>query len=374
MDVYKWLGKNKDNELNDDTFLKAFWLLYFSNKNMVSKDFKAYQKNIFTEIFHLEETNQNIFLERNELYHWLNEMSKSVKLWFFINNPYFFDDKDEKFEYLYNRRIQVLLDKILSFPLGYGRYMLNLILAILIKYLPEVENNLPEDQIKDNLLSIENLLKAIERHNVVCFLLQGNKTNFRQEDTFRDINYFYRYGKSFTGLELLKVLSENRVEHFNWDSFRANIHKKTNRFFGWKGVNYIMREWECTLSNSEKIENYSLNYIYPESDNEYIRKSYIQINSQIKNNRDKTTYSLGNLYLSRTVRTSYDFDTLKKRISNSLIKNEIIFNTEKEILDYEEWNIDSVKTRGTKILYFMINHWNLPSLKQQTQIDDILIN
>ncbi|MBT0552409.1 hypothetical protein [Riemerella anatipestifer] len=105
LDVYKWLGKNKDNELNDDTFLKAFWLLYFSNKNMVSKDFKAYQKNIFTEIFHLEETNQNIFLERNELYHWLNEMSKSVKLWFFINNPYFFDDKDEKFEYLYNRRI-----------------------------------------------------------------------------------------------------------------------------------------------------------------------------------------------------------------------------------------------------------------------------
>src|SRR5690606_1631844 len=127
--VYEWLGKNKDNELRDNEFLKAFWLMYFSDNKMVHADFKAYQKSLFTDIFHLQNDN-NDHLNIDNLRHWLPVMAVCVRLWFFIHNPYYLKDNRLSFEYRYSETIQLYLEKINKFPNRSGRYMLNLILAV----------------------------------------------------------------------------------------------------------------------------------------------------------------------------------------------------------------------------------------------------
>lgn len=52
LEIYKWLGRNPNPKkvMDDDAFLKAFWLLYFSDDTMVAKEFKAYQKTYSKKI------------------------------------------------------------------------------------------------------------------------------------------------------------------------------------------------------------------------------------------------------------------------------------------------------------------------------------
>ncbi len=375
LEVYKWLGKDSNKELDDDAFLKAFWLLYFSNGSMVSNDFKAYQKNIFIEVFSLQNIDNNLHLNQDNLRTWLETMRKSVKLWFFINNPYFFDRNDEEFDFHYSPQIVLLLNKILNFPNSYGKYMLNLILAILVKNLPEKEENLDEETISEKLALIENLLSAIERHNVICFLLQGNKTNFNQEATFRDVNHYFLYGLSHQGANLHTTLMNSRVDHFNWDAVRANIHNNLKRFYGWDGLQYILKEWEKSMTNNHAdIENFTLNFIYPEAEYLQARRLFPQLNAMFQINRDKQTYSLGNIYISKSRRAPNSFQALRNRIQTALNNGDRVFMSEEEILNYADWSSEQIKMRGENVLNFIIQQWCLPPINQQNTIDDLLVN
>lgn len=370
--IYEWLGKNKDNELRDNEFLKAFWLLYFSNSNMVAADFKAYQKSLFTDIFSLQNS-ENKYLNIDNLRKWLQTMSESVKLWFFIHNPYYFDENNADFEYTYTANIQRYLDKINKFPKGYGKYMQNLILAVFLRDLPKEAEINNSDTEKEKIKYIENILFAIERHNVICYLLYGNKTNFNQEKVFRDINFYFLYGNGVGNVNLLTSLNNERVSHFDWQIVTKHIHRD-NRFYSWDGIHYILKEYEFYISKNYFNNNYTINLIYPDSSFNQIRREFYSINNLQLINRDKYTYSLGNIYISKNSRNPNDFNNLKKRIENTLTKGDFIFETEKELLNYNNWGMDDVKDRGKKIIDFMIKHWSLQPIHYQNILDDLLIN
>ena len=89
---------------------------------------------------------------------WLKCMRQSVVLWYFINNPYEVEN-DPEFKYYYTPKIQRSLLRLNSFPFGYGRYMLNLVLAILVRLLPKCEDGLEltEEQ-QNNVEIIEKFL------------------------------------------------------------------------------------------------------------------------------------------------------------------------------------------------------------------------
>lgn len=371
--VYEWLGKNKENELRDNEFLKAFWLVYFSENTMVHADFKAYQKSLFTDIFRLQNYN-NDHLKINNLRHWLPLMAECVKLWFFIHNPYYFKDNRLHFEYRYSDTIQLYLEKINKFPNRSGRYMLNLILAVLVRDLPrEDDASKSEDEKLQMLQKVENILKVIERHNVMNFLLMGNKTTYRQEDTFRDINYYYRTGAANGNKGLIDVLKVDRVRHFDWDVATKNIHKE-NRFYSWPGILYVLREMELRSRKKNANTSFSLNLVYPTDDFPKERKKYPDIEVLQKVNRLKYSYSLGNIYLSRTLRSSAGFFEITERIKGGVARNELISKSEEELLKYEKWGTDDVKKRGEKILKFMIDHWELPNTLTKAKREDFLIN
>lgn len=371
--IYEWLGKNKLAELKDNDFLKAFWLLYFSHNSMVAADFKAYQRSLFTDIFSLMKK-ENDYLKIDNLRVWLQLMSESVKLWFFIHNPYFFDENETSFNYIYSAKIQKYLEKINKFPNGYGKYMQNLILAVLIRDLPKITDNAITDEAKKaSITRIEEVLYAIERHNVMCFLLNGNKTNYNQEKVFRDINYYFERGKGNGNTDLLETLLGDRVSHFEWNLVSKNIHRE-NRFLSWDGIHYILREWETEISGMPFNANYSLNLVYPSEEYRSIRREFYNIDSVTIANRNKYSYSLGNIYISRTNRAPSNFENLQNRILNALDKNEIIYDSERELLTYENWGMSEVKERGTKILDFMIEKWKLPKIVHQNTLDDLLVN
>ncbi|MHC5202111.1 DUF262 domain-containing protein [Myroides sp. LJL119] len=374
LQVYKWLGRHPQEPLDDDGFLKAFWLLYFSRANMVSADFKSYQKHLFTIDFKLDELkadNHVNYAGYQELNLWLDSMKKSVMLWFFINNPYLVDT-DKDFDYYYTSEIQYSLYRIGSFPRGYGKYMLGLILAIFMRDLPSKSSTLESGEKAKNLAKIQELLFYIERHNIMCFLLQGNNSNLNQEDTFRDINYYYKRARAHSNEYLLDTIAQRRVEHFRWRDVIGHIHK-ASRFKSWAGLEYFLKEIEQLLGGYIGQGEPKVCLIYPQDDQHEIRGSFRDINTMQKVNRDRYCYSIGNMYLSYQRMPVQSFENLQKRIIKAQQNKARLTKMELELLNYSTWDKQSIEQRGKKMVLAFIEKWQLPSIVD-TEIRRLLLD
>ncbi|MFD0699691.1 DUF262 domain-containing protein [Myroides pelagicus] len=376
LEVYKWLGRNPMQAMDDDAFLKAFWLLYFSNTSMVSNDFKSYQKQLFTVDFQLEDSyNSTNHAEADALDKWLKSMRKAVVMWYFINNPYAVNT-DEDFHYHFTKPIQDALYRLNNFPRGYGKYMLNLVLAILMRDLPEKEGDTPlENQDLQRLSAIERLLFAIERHNVMCFLLQGNNSNLNQEDTFRDINFYYQRGRAYTNEYLINVLMEQRVEHFRWKEVINHIHKG-QRFRTWAGLDYFLKTIEeikgGVVDKEMRKVDPKVYLVYPE-DNYYKERSYyVEINKILKVNRDRYSYSIGNMFLAYNRYEPTSFDRIQEKVHNAIRHKYRTTKTEEGLLVYNIWNKEAIEERGREMMEQFIQYWELPPI-QDTEMRRLLI-
>ena len=374
LEVYKWLGRHPSEPLDDDGFLKAFWLLYFSRASMVSTDFKSYQKHLFTIDFQLDQLGENSqvnYAGYQELNQWLDCMKKSVMLWYFINNPYLVDT-DKEFDYYYNSEIQVSLERLASFPRGYGKYVLGLVLSVFMRDLPSKQDTLSFTERQNKLKDISELLFYIERHNIMCFLLQGNNSNLNQEDTFRDINYYYTRGRAHSNEYLLETIAQRRVEHFRWRDVIRHIHKGA-RFKSWAGLDYFLKTIEQSLQGYTGNGDAKMFLIYPEEDHYEIRSTFKDINSMQKVNRDRYCYSIGNMYLSYQKRPVVSFEDLKNKISKSLQNNARVTKMELELLQYTSWDKQSIENRGKQMVLAFIEKWKLPYIVD-TEIRRLLLD
>ena len=359
LEVYKWLGRNPDPKkvMEDDAFLKAFWLLQFSSNTMVAKDFKSYQKNLFDKDFDILTYQNYRHMNPVQLPIWLKNMRRAVVLWYFINNPYQIET-DNEFDFHYSPNIQRSLRRLNNFPFGYGKYMLNLVLALLMRLLPlKIDGKFLSNQEEKNLKIIEDFLWAAERHNIICFLFYGHKTNFNQETTFRDINrYFITGNAGIEGVSLIEQLKTTRVSHFNWGDFDHNL-VLGNFFFTWDGLQFVFREYEESLSGERIDKDISINRIYVEDHESRI--SYGDIN-RLRTKRKKYSYALGNIFISNNSHTPRDFAGHKIRIKNAVKNQNFIYESERELLGYRGWNANTIDERSKKILNFIIEKWDLP--------------
>lgn len=393
--VYKWLGKNHNKELNDDDFLKAFWLLYFSEASMVSEDFKGWNNDIFTNIFSLENNpNQNLNISTIGLDRWLRVARKAIELWFIIKNPLFFTiENDAETEFYLSDEIKSLLFKINS--LNIGAYTQNLILAILYKNLPTKKDFAESDDLEANLLKLKKIIKylnLIDRHNYACFLLNGNQTNLNRERIFRCINSYYKTGNgaikrndTIDYVNLEAYLNDDLV-NINFEDIKRHV-QKDSAYYSWDGRVYFLIHWEIYLAKQKNIElnfedlraiNWHTKLIYPDYMSPH-RINFESINARNLTTRDKYSYSLGNLFLSKNASLHTNLEHLQHNITNN---PEHTYN-EKELLTYENvfWNEEKIIERGKKMFIFAIENWDLtyinniqnPRNYSQTKWEEILL-
>ncbi len=64
--------------------------------------------------------------------------------------------------------------------------------------------------------------------------------------------------------------------------------------------------------------------------------------------------------MSNNSQTLRDFNAHKIRINNAINNNNIIYESEKELLNYYNWETADIDERSQKILDFLINKWQLP--------------
>jgi len=162
--LYKWLGKTSEVKLNDDVFLSSFAIIFFDNNNSTDGEFKKITDRIFNKEYPIKSNIINDNLSVNRLDELSQTLIKSVKIFYFINNPFAEDIELDEFNISNRLRKQIFVIN----SIGGASYIKTLICSILIKYFLDNEKNEPE---------LLELLIEIEKHQMIVFNLLGRKVD-----------------------------------------------------------------------------------------------------------------------------------------------------------------------------------------------------
>lgn len=355
--IYEFLGKNKDNPIDDDEFLKNHWIMYFKYNRSESQ---VYAKVLLNEYFiakNLLGENPEATIGFDEIKTYVDSISKGVKKWFYLNNPSYSD---------YNDEIKEWLEKLNR--LGFGAFS-PLIMAAMVK---EIDN--------DKFLK---LLQVAERFIFLVFRLTRRPSNTRDSHFYRKANEFY----ITDSMDLEDIINDiegetiGTQEEEGWFDIKKffdyidDQYKKGEGFYSWSGLRYFLYEYELYLQNrtrgSSKIDwidikrrkkEDTIEHIYPQEAN---KQCWKQIFNDFKDKNEILLHSLGNLLLisrsknSQLLNECFEF---KKKHQDSSGNDIGYFNgtySEIEVAQYDDWVPQEIIDRGIKMLRFIKERWGI---------------
>lgn len=351
--IYEYLGKNKDNPLDDDSFLFNHWIMYFT--------YDRSQSDVYAEFLLKKKfTSKNVLCSKisiKEIKAYIDSLSKCVKQWFYIFNIQYSS---------YSSRIKEHIQKLER--VGWGAFP-PMIMAVFTK-----ESN--EDL-------IWNFLDACERFNFLVFAISHRASNTQNSNLYRKAREYYDGDLDIETLtHEIDFITDGQDEEyyrgwFDLERFKNHIKElfsKNDRdgFYSWSGLRYFLYEYELHLQdkanskvtwedfNKRKKED-TIEHIYPQSANDvYWKKRFGYLKPT-----EKRLYlnSLGNLLLLSRSKNSklqnYDFDK-KKCLKSKEGKDIGYYNgsySEIEVAKETEWTTERIKERGLSMLQFMEERW-----------------
>lgn len=352
--MYEYLGKNPDEPLSDNLFLRNHWTMYFKYSRQKGDDYidflldeKFSAKNVTRPATEKER------LTVEEINNYVTSLQLSIRPWFYIHNPYFPIP-----EYT-DERNKLLLDRLnrLSF-----RAFRPLLLAAYVTKQPTEE--------------INKLLVAAERYNFALFTLSQRRANTGDTEFFSNARDLLT--KNITLTSVISVIDEWVEKYYDSKRFLAQIAEKyefkLDGFYKWDGLRYFMFEYEQWLRSrgkqySEKLawknlttskkDSVTVEHILPQTlTNQYWTARYSQFNEE---QLEFLTHSLGNLVpLSRAKNASLQNDgfDLKRNNGNGVG----YYNgsaAENEVSLHNEWLANSILDRGLELLRFLEERWNI---------------
>ena len=339
-DIYEWLGKNEKNKLSDDEFLRAFWIFYFEHDDRTEKDFQKFEEDLFNEKYAITNIQNNELLNIPQLEKFLSTMSKAIKYWFFINNPFFKTDEELL---LFNDEVKNALLQVNNSNIG--RFMKILCIPILFKHNTE------------NEIETSELLSSIERHNFLTYLLFGKQADTNRVQIMRLINQYFR--SAITRDKLKNEINNFTSKHIDFENLNNHIHNNRQRnlkFFDWNGIRYLLWNYEAELQNKktneiEEISKFFIDLIFP--DNYGFGVQYPNVTrNRYGENVDTLKYSLGNITLTKRTNRALPYTQLRPLLQNGS------FN-DKEIAKFQDWTDSNILLRGLTILRYIENRWKV---------------
>ena len=352
--IYEYLGKNKENPLDDDVFLFNHWVMYFT--------YDRCQSDVYAEFLLKKKfTSKNVLcgnISIEDIKAYIDSLSKCVKQWFYIFNIQYSNFSDKIKGHIHK------LERV-----GWGAFP-PMIMAVFTK-----ERN--EELIWD-------FLDACERFNFLVFAVSHRSSNTQNSNLYRKAREYY-----IGNLDLETLIhdidfltdGEENGNYYGWfdlERFRNHINElfsKNDRegFYSWSGLRYFLYEYELYLQdnantkvtwedfNKRKKEE-TIEHIYPQSATDiYWKKRFGNLKPT-----EKRLYlnSLGNLLLLSRSKNSklqnYDFDK-KKCLQSKDGKDIGYYNgsySEIEVSKRAEWTTKEIIGRGLSMLQFMEERWN----------------
>ena len=366
--VYEYLGKNKENPLDDDVFLFNHWIMYYTydrSQSDVYADFLLKRKFTAKNVL-------NGLLTINDIKDYIDSLAKCVKKWYYIYN---IEQSD------YSERIKEQIQKLDRVGMGAFPPM---IMAVFTK-----ESR--EDLIWD-------FLDACERFNFLVFAISHRSSNTQNSNIYRMTREYYMGDTDIVTITAnIDFLTDGEDENyyrgwFDLERFRNHIKElflKNDKdgFYSWNGLRYFLYEYELFLQNnantkvrwedfSKRSKEDTIEHIYPQSaTGEYWKERFGHLKPS-----EKRLYlnSLGNLLLLSRSKNSklqnFDFDR-KKCLKNKDGKDIGYYNgsySEIEVSKQTEWTPEQIKERGLLMLQFMEDRWKFRFSDWDINKEDIL--
>jgi hypothetical protein len=340
-DVYYYLGRKKDCPLDDDDFLRAHWIMYFSPESEQLAPFLLEQH--FTAERVLDRK-----LTADAMNDYVTSIQRSVAVWYEINFPAEAHGRPEDVRTWLER-----LDR-----LGYHAFG-PLLMAVL-------QQDAPLEQVTALLAAAERFVFIVGR---LCHL---------RSDTGN--NRFSRLaGRVFRGerslAEAIENIGEKFDRHFTLDRIALEMNEEGAGFYSWRGIKYFLFEYEQELRrrarmHTEKIDwtsfiaakpdFVSIEHIYPQNPK---AGDWPAFDARPEDERKRLCHSLGNLLalsVSRNARFS-NRPFAKKRVDDGGVVgyqngsySEIAVAT-----GYADWTPQAVLERGLDMLAFMERRWSI---------------
>lgn len=349
--VYEYLGKNPNNPLKDDIFLKNHWTMYYHYSR---KQAKEYAKYLLNDQFTIKRAiSQNVSLKSIQEY--ISSIQKSVKFWFFINNPE--NLQLSQFDYDQLAQLKELLYKLKRLSYGAFRPL------ILASFHQENPNEIIEllEAIEDFLFTIFKISQRRANTGDSIFYKLARDLFKNKITTEHALHEIRRMGRDYWSYE--------RFEEFISDKFKFT----KNGFYGWKGLSYFLYEYEIYLrERSQNIEykikweeftkiranHVTIEHIAPRSNS---NPDWVRIFNQFsEDERLHLIHSLGNLLaLSMSKNSSLQDKSfaIKKREGNTGYYNGSY--SEIEVAQYTQWTADEILERGLLMIDFMCERWGI---------------
>ena len=366
--VYEYLGKNKENPLDDDVFLFNHWIMYYTydrSQSDVYADFLLKRKFTAKNVL-------NGLLTINDIKDYIDSLAKCVKKWYYIYN---IEQSD------YSERIKEQIQKLDRVGMGAFPPM---IMAVFTK-----ESR--EDLIWD-------FLDACERFNFLVFAISHRSSNTQNSNIYRMTREYYMGDTDIVTITAnIDFLTDGEDENyyrgwFDLERFRNHIKElflKNDKdgFYSWNGLRYFLYEYELFLQNnantkvrwedfSKRSKEDTIEHIFPQSaTSEYWKEHFGHLKPS-----EKRLYlnSLGNLLLLSRSKNSklqnFDFER-KKCLKNKDGKDIGYYNgsySEIEVSKQTEWTPEQIKERGLLMLQFMEDRWKFRFSDWDINMEDIL--
>lgn len=352
--IYEYLGKNKDNPLDDDTFLYNHWIMYFT--------YDRSQSDVYAEFLLKKRfTAKNVLsrvLSIDDIKTYIDSLSNCVKQWFYMFNIQYSS---------YSDRIKEHIQKLER--VGWGAFP-PMIMAAFTK--------------ETNEEKIWNLLQVCERFNFLVFAVSRRSSNTQNSHFYRKAHDYYAGHTDIDAITAnTELLTDGEDENgyygwFDLERFENHIHElfsKNDRdgFYSWSALRYFLYEYELNLQDSanrkvawedfyKRKKEDTIEHIYPQTaTDEY----WITRFGNLQPTEERVYLnSLGNLLLLSRSKNStlqnYSFDT-KKCLQNRDGKDVGYYNgsySEIEVAKQPEWTVKEIRDRGLSMLHFMEKRWN----------------
>ncbi|WQZ09552.1 DUF262 domain-containing HNH endonuclease family protein [Helicobacter pylori] len=364
--IYHDLRQFEDAHL--ESFLKHFVAYYYGEKGdfkkrLLEMEFNAHQR--YTD-------NTNFDDEYERIDDLLFYLSYSSKVWNFLHtldekSIALIVDDNRKLEIEITPKMRNLLEKMRRLNALSDNAFLPLLLSLLtIQRAGRSANEQPYTT-KD----LEGLLEYLERFGFLVYGVAGKNTAKNEwiELAFEAFRA-YRYGEENIAIEKLPTLEKsffNRQGNSGLELLEETIHSKKNaeKWYQWnKALNYLLYEYELhhnpetTLNFDSSIE--SIEHILPQKpDQGYSDKE----KNWAKN--PHIVHALGNLLLipknANSSLSNKPFDEKRKEYLKGSY-------SEKEVAKNASFGVAQIKERSEKLLDFLIAHYRIAELVNESAI------
>lgn len=368
-EIYYQLGRNKNNPLSDDDFLRNYWIIYFHYTKKRGSDYIDYflnEKFTAEQIYDYNHGNGE-GLDPEKLKDYLNKLKLLSQHWYNIHFP------NEN----YSPKERLWLNCLNRLGFMYFRPLI----TVLFLKNSGIKTG---DRVK--------ILKSIERFIFIHFRLNRNQSNSGETPFYNLANRIASQTDQDSENNIEKIDKALKEQLHRWFKktddgkdlfepkyFNDYIQTRHLGFYGWNGLHYFLYEYEYSLFSNygnEKIEwslfvkpdgndKVSIEHIYPQNPKDEDWQDFINYSAD---ERKLLQNSLGNLLpLSFSINSSLQNTCFKDKKNQKLDAkgNEKRrgytqgSHCEIEVAKNEIWTADTIKQRGLKLLEFMEKRWDI---------------